>query len=177
MKNTVPLIRRLPSLGAAEIHELTAVLIDCVEGGAPVGFMHPLTEERATAFWHYVALGVASEERVLLIAEDGQGICGCVQLALDVPENQPHRANVSKLLVHRRARQQGLGKALLCAAEETARTSGRTLLVLEAMTAGDAARLYERVGWVRVGDIPKHVLTPKGGLCSTTVYYRDLTPA
>jgi GNAT superfamily N-acetyltransferase len=97
-----------------------------------------------------------------------------VQLLLHQPENQPHRADLAKMLVHRRARRQGLGTALIRAAEATARECGKTLLVLDAVTGGDAARLYDRLGWVRVGDIPGYALFPRGGLCSTTVFYRDL---
>jgi len=167
-------IRRLHTVDDAQIEELTNVLIDCVEGGASVSFMLPLTRERAMAFWRNVSRGVAAGERALLIAEDAHGVCGCVQLSFDLPENQPHRADLSKMLVHRRARRQGLGAALMRAAEEVARECGRTLLVLDAVTSGDAARLYERLGWVRVGDIPNYALFPRGGLCSTTVYYRDL---
>ena len=136
--------------------------------------MHPLTRERAVAFWRRVAQGVAAGERALLVAEDAHGVCGTVQLVLDLPENQPHRADLAKMLVHRRARRQGLGAALMRAAEATARDCGKTLLVLDAVTGGDAARLYERLGWVRVGDIPGYALLPQGGLCSTTVYYRAL---
>ncbi len=95
-------------------------------------------------------------------------------MVLSLPENQPHRADLAKMLVHRRARRTGLGAALLQAAESTARDLGKTLLVLDAVTGGDAARMYERLGWVRVGDIPGYALWPRGGLCSTTVYYRDL---
>jgi len=167
-------LRRLHAVDGAQIDALADVLIDCVEGGASVSFMHPLSRDRAVAFWRRVAQGVAAGERALLIAEDAQGICGTVQLAFDLPENQPHRADLSKMLVHRRARRQGLGTALLRAAETTARECGKTLIVLDAVTGGDAARLYERVGWTRVGDIPGYALFPQGGLCSTTVYYRTL---
>ena len=167
-------LRRLHTLDDARIDELAGVLIDCVEGGASVSFMHPLTRDRAVAFWRGVARGVAAGDRALLVAEDALGICGTVQLLLDLPENQPHRADLSKMLVHRRARRQGLGAALMRAAEETARECGKTLLVLDAGTDGDAARLYERLGWVRVGDIPGYALFPRGGLCSTTVFYRNL---
>jgi ribosomal protein S18 acetylase RimI-like enzyme len=97
-----------------------------------------------------------------------------VQLVLEQPENQPHRADLAKMLVHRRVRRQGLGAALLRAAEVTARECGKTLLVLDAVTGGGAARLYERLGWVRVGDIPGYALMPRGGFCSTTYYYRNL---
>jgi GNAT superfamily N-acetyltransferase len=167
-------IRRLHTVEAAHLEALADVLIDCVEGGASVSFTHPLTRERAMAFWRRVAQGVAAGDRALLVAEDALGLCGCVQLTFDLPENQPHRADLSKMLVHRRARRHGLGAALMQAAEDVARECGKTLLVLDAVTGGDAARLYERLGWVRVGDIPNYALFPQGGLCSTTVYFRDL---
>ena len=167
-------LRRLQTVDDAMIGQLAAVLIDCVEGGASVSFMHPLTPERATAFWRRVAKGVAAGDRALLVAEDARGVCGTVQLVVEMPENQPHRADLSKMLVHRRARRQGLGEALMRAAEDTARACGRTLLVLDAVTGGDAERLYERLGWQRVGEIPGYALFPRGGLCSTTVFYRDL---
>jgi GNAT superfamily N-acetyltransferase len=164
----------LHTVEEAQIEGLADVLIDCVEGGASVSFMLPLTRDRAVAFWRRVAHGVAAGERALLVAEDERGLCGTVQLVLDQPENQPHRADLSKMLVHRRARRHGLGAALMRAAETTARECGKTLLVLDAVTDGDAARLYERLGWVRVGDIPGYALFPQGGLCSTTVFDRNL---
>src|SRR5436190_18939320 len=166
--------RRLHALDDAQIDELTDVLIDCVEGDASVSFMHPLTRDRAVAFWRRVGQGVAAGERALLVAEDAQGLCGTVQLVLDQPENQPHRADLAKMLVHRRARRQGLGTALMRAAEVTARECGKTLLVLDAVTGGDAERLYQHLGWERVGVIPDYALFPRGGLCATTVFYRNL---
>jgi GNAT superfamily N-acetyltransferase len=153
---------------------LVDVLLDCVEGGASVSFMHPLTRDRAVAFWRRVADGVAAGQRAVLAAEDAHGLCGTVQLIFDLPENQPHRADLAKMLVHRRVRRQGLGAALMQAAEKTARDCGKTLLVLDAVTDGDAARLYASLGWTRVGDIPRYALMPRGGFCSTTVFYRDL---
>lgn len=166
-------VRRLQAVDDAQIDALADVLIDCVEGGASVSFMHPLTRDRAAAFWRRVAHGVAAGDRALLIAEDARGLCGTVQLVLDQPENQPHRADLSKMLVPRRARRQGLGAALMRAAEATARECGKTLLVLD--TANDeAARLYERLGWTRVGVIPDYALLPRGGLCDTIVFYRNL---
>jgi len=167
-------LRRLHALDDAHISGLAEVLIDCVEGGASVSFMHPLTRNRAVAFWSRVGQDVAAGRRALLVAEDAQGICGTVQLAFDLPENQPHRADLAKMLVHRRARRQGVGAALVQAAESMARECGKTLLVLDAVTNGNAARLYERLGWVRVGDIPGYALTPRGEPCSTTVFYRNL---
>ena len=167
-------LRRVHALDDAQIDQLAGVTIDCVEGGASIGFMHPLTRDRAVAFWRRVANGVAAGERALLVADDAQGVCGTVQLVLDQPENQPHRADLSKMLVHRRARRQGLGAALMRAAEATARECGKTLLVLDAVTGGDAERLYQRLGWERVGVIPGYALMPRGEPCDTTVFYRNL---
>ena len=167
-------IRRVETLTTSEVSQLAAVLIDCVEGGASVSFMHPLAPSKAEAFWRGVARDLETQARLLLVAEDESGIVGTVQLVLAQPENQPHRADIAKMLVHRRARHQGLGAALMRAAETTARECGKTLLVLDAVTGGDAERLYARLGWVRVGAIPGYALFPQGGLCSTTVFYRDL---
>ncbi len=177
MTQNLPKIRRLHALDAAQVDALATLLIDCVDGGASVSFLHPLPRSRAVAFWKRVAEGMAAGERALLVAEDDGGLCGSVQLLLSLPENQPHRADVAKMLVLRRARRRGLGAALLHAAEATARAHGKTLLVLDAVTGGDGARLYERLGWVRVGDIPNYALMPNGEPCSTTVYYRDLSGA
>ncbi len=169
-----PSIRRLHTVDAAAIEQLSAVLVDCVEGGASVSFMLPLTLERARSFWRQVAEGVERGERALLVAEDAEGIVGTVQLVLAQPENQPHRADVSKMLVHRRARRQGLGAALMRAVEATARDCGKTVLVLDTVTGSDADRLYRRLGWEQCGVIPDYALLPGGGLCSTTYFYRRL---
>jgi GNAT superfamily N-acetyltransferase len=166
-------VRRLQVVDDAQIEALADVLIDCVEGGASVSFMLPLTRDRATAFWRRVAKDVVSGDRALIVAEDANGLCGTVQLVLGQPENQPHRADLSKMLVHRRARRQGLGAALMRAAEATARECGKTLLVLDTANP-DAERLYERMGWTRVGMVPCYALLPQGGLCGTTFYYRNL---
>ena len=168
-------LRRLTEVSDTRVQELAALLIDCVEGGASVSFMLPLTRERAQAFWQRVAQSVHNGERALLVAEDEHGaIVGTVQLVLDQPENQPHRADVAKMLVHRRARRQGLGAQLMCVAEDTARDCGKTLLVLDTVTGGDAERLYTRLGWQRVGSIPDYALWPQGGLCATTYFYRQV---
>ncbi|MFC5523831.1 GNAT family N-acetyltransferase [Polaromonas jejuensis] len=168
-----PSIRRLLTVTETRAQALAKLLIDCVDGGASVSFMHPLPLSKAQAFWHGVAEGVAQGERALLVAEDAEGIVGTVQLVLDQPDNQPHRADVSKMLVHRRARRQGLGAALMQAAENTARECGRSLLVLDT-ASGDAERLYARLGWQRCGVIPGYALLPHGGLCDTTYFYRLL---
>ena len=166
-------VRRLHAVSEAQIDALAGVLIDCVEGGASVGFMLPLARERALEFWRRVADDAAAGRRALLVAEDARGLCGTVQLVLEQPDNQPHRADLSKMLVHRRARCRGLGAALMCAAETTARECGKTLLVLDTASA-EAERLYAREGWQRVGAIPGFALLPQGGLCDTTLFYRQL---
>ena len=167
-------IHELAAPGEPEIQALAAVLADCVEGGASVSFMHPLAPERAVHFWRQVADGVAAGERALLVAEDDEGIVGTVQLVLAQPDNQPHRADVAKMLVHRRGRRRGLGAALMRSAETLARARGKTLLVLDTVTGGDAERLYTRLGWQRVGVVPDYALWPRGGLCATTFFYKAL---
>ena len=169
----MPQVRRLLQPSAADIDALAEVLVDCVTGGASVSFMHPLPPARARAFWQQVADATLRGERALLVAEDEAGLCGTVQLVLAQPENQPHRADLAKMLVHRRARQRGLGAALLAAAEATARECGKTLLVLDTASP-EAERLYARAGWVRCGAIPGYALLPHGGLCATTLFYREL---
>lgn len=166
-------VRQVTGLTEGQMQALAEVLIDCVEGGASVGFMHPLSTARALAFWRRVAGDVESGARALLIAEDAAGILGTVQVVLEQPENQPHRADVSKMLVHRRARRQGVGAALMRAAEEAARRSAKSLLVLDT-ASGDADRLYARLGWTLVGSVPDFALWPNGGLCGTRFYYRKL---
>ena len=172
----MPTIHRLDNPTPAQLDALADVLIDVVEGGASVSFMLPISRETARKFWRGVADGVARGERVLLVAEDASGIVGTVQLILVQPENQPHRADLAKMLVHRRARRQGLGAALMQAAEDAARAAGKTLIVLDTASA-QAERLYARQGWVRCGVIPGYALLPQGGLCDTTYFYRVLQPA
>ena len=160
---------------AACVEGLADVLIDCVEGGASVSFMLPLPRERAVAFWRDVADGVARGQRVLLIAQDGDDrIVGTVQMIVSLPDNQPHRADVAKMLVHRRARRRGVAQRLMAAVDAAAREEGKTVLVLDTVTGGDAERLYERAGWQRVGVVPKYALMPDGEFCATTFFYKHL---
>ena len=168
-------VRQLTGVTDAQLRELAVVLVDCVEGGASVSFMHPLPLPKAMDFWRRVAADVDSGARALLVAEDSSGIVGTAQLVLAQPENQPHRADLSKMLVHRRARRRGIGAALMRAAEEAARRHGKSLLVLDT-ASGDAERLYVRQGWQLVGTVPGYALWPQGGLCSTSFYYRSLGP-
>lgn len=170
------IVRRVGATEAvACVEALADVLIDCVEGGASVSFMLPLPREKAVAFWRGVAGGVERGERVLLVAEDGQGqILGTVQLVLSMPDNQQHRGDIAKMLVHRQARRRGVAQRLMVAIEDEARKEGRTVLVLDTVTGGDAERLYERAGWQRVGSIPKYALMPTGEFCATTVFFKHL---
>jgi GNAT superfamily N-acetyltransferase len=170
----LPVVERRDRLDDSCVGGLAALLIDCVDGGAGVSFLRPLSVEKAEAFWRRIAAGVDAGTHAVLVAEDDDGIVGTVQLILDMPENQQHRADLAKMLVHRRARRRGLGGALLVAAEELARDLGRTLLVLDTNTGDDAERLYARSGWVRVGEIPDFGVHPDGGLRATTVFYKQL---
>ena len=173
MTRHAPIVQRLESLTEPQLQSLAGLLLDAVDGGASVSFMHSLPMSGALAFWQGVADGVASGERALFVAEDAEGIVGTVQLILDQPDNQPHRADVAKMLVHRRARRQGLGAALMQAAEDAARACGKTLLVLDT-ASDDAERLYKRQGWQRVGVIPGYALLPTGEPCDTTYFYKVL---
>lgn len=166
-------IREATSLSAEEIDALAGVLIDCVAGGASVSFMHPLPMAAAANFWRRVAQDAEAGDRILIVAEDDSGIIGTVQVVLAQPENQPHRGDISKMLVHRRARRRGVGESLMRAAEDAARRAGKTLLVLDT-ASGDAERLYQRCGWTLAGVIPDYALLPHGGLCATSFYYRRL---
>lgn len=169
-------IRRLDAAQAADyIEGLADVLSDCVEGGASVGFMLPLHRTRALVFWQGVAGAVARGERLLLVAEDGDArLLGTVQLVLAQPDNQPHRADVAKMLVRRAARRRGVAAQLLAAAEAAARQQRKRVLVLDTVSGGDAERLYERAGWQRVGAVPNYALMPDGALCATTFFHKQL---
>lgn len=155
---------------------LADILTDCVDGGASVSFMSPLPRDRALGFWRGVAAGVKAGERLLLIGVDAASgrIDGTVQVVIAQPDNQPHRADVAKMLVHRRARRRGLAQAMLAEAERAARAAGKTVLVLDTVTGGDAERLYARCGWQRVGEIPNYALMPDGRPCATTYFHRQL---
>jgi GNAT superfamily N-acetyltransferase len=167
-------IRCLQSIGDREIQGLCDVLIDCVEGGAGVGFMLPMSRAKAEAYWHGVSASASRGERLVLSAEDAAGsILGTIQVILNQPENQPHRGDIAKMLVSRRARRRGVGAALLAAAERAAQSAGKTLLVLDT-ASGDADRLYRRQGWQPCGQIPNYALWPDGTPCATTIFFKSL---
>ncbi len=154
--------------------ELGGVLQDCVDGGASVSFMAPFTHEAAQAAFESIEPDVASGRRVILAAFAGDELVGTVQLAAAAPPNQPHRGDIAKLLVRRSARNRGIGRLLMERIEAEARAEGKTLLVLDTVTGDPAERLYERLGWTRLGVIPNYALYPDGRPCDTTVFWKSL---
>ncbi len=153
---------------------LGAVLADCVAGGASVSYMAPFSHDDARAAFAGMADEATRGNRLILGAFDDGRLCGTVQVVLAVPPNQPHRAEIAKLLVSRAARKRGIARGLMEAAEAEARAEGKTLLVLDAVTGGDAARLYSRLGWTTVGVIPNYALFPDGRPCDTTVFWKAI---
>lgn len=168
-------IRRLVS---PELHErldaLARVLVDCVAGGASIGYMAPFSHEDARAAFEGFAAEVDAGRRLLLAAFADGDLVGTVQVVLALPPNQPHRGEITKLLVHRSARRRGVARRLMERAEAEARVEGKTLLVLDAVTGGDAARLYDRMGWTTVGVVPNFALYPDGRSCDTTYFWKAL---
>jgi GNAT superfamily N-acetyltransferase len=168
-------IRRLDAAAArTHLDDLAAVLVDCVEGGASVGYLAPFTHEEARRVYEEYVLDVARGRRVLLAALSEGALVGTAQLVFPPHPNQPHRADVARVLVHRSARRRGIAGRLMEELESEALAEGRTLLVLDAVTGGDAERLYERLGWVKVGVIPNYALYPDGSPCDTTYFWKAL---
>lgn len=173
-----PTLRRLsPDETPDRLPELAALTVAVVHAGASVSFLAPLSQERASAFWAHTAAQEARGGAHLFVAER-QGpvprIVGTTLLVTELPENQPHRADLAKVMVHPEARRAGLAAALVSAAEAHAHALGKTLLVLDTVTGSPAERLYQRLGWQRVGTIPHYALMPDGTPCDTTYYYKRL---
>jgi ribosomal protein S18 acetylase RimI-like enzyme len=158
----------------AAIPDLAAVLADCVAGGASVSFMEGFGRAEAAAYFKDVFDSVKTGDTILLAGKDGRRIVGTVQLGLDTPPNQPHRADVKKLLVHRGARGAGVGEALMREIEKIARREGRRLLTLDTVTGEAGYRLYKRLGWTEVGVIPDYALFPDGSYCDTTIFWKRI---
>jgi len=156
------------------LDELASVLVDCVAGGASVSFMAPFSHHDGLKFFRKVAASVAAGDTVLLAAKLDGRIVGTVQLGIDTPPNQPHRADVKKMLVHRSARRGGVGAALMAAVEDQAKQHGRWLLVLDTVPAENGYRLYKRAGWTESGIIPNYALFPDGRLCDTAMFWKRL---
>ena len=168
-------IEQLDSDGAsAAVPALAEILRDSVANGASVGFMEWNTSAEFETFWRGSAAEVAAGRILLFIARDESGIVGTAQLHPVGKPNQPHRAEIAKVLVHSRARRRGIGEALMCAAEAAALTLGRDLLVLDTDEAGAARRLYNRLGWTEVGTIPRYALMPDGRDCGSTFFHKAL---
>lgn len=168
-------VRRLtPTDVHEQLDALAAVLADCVAGGASVSYMAPFRHEDARAAFEAVAAEVEEGRRLVLAAFANGDLVGTVQVILALPPNQPHRGEIAKLLVHRTARRRGIARRLMEGAEAEARAEGKSLLVLDTVTGDDAERLYERLGWTRVGVIPGYALYPDGRPCDTTVFWKSL---
>jgi GNAT superfamily N-acetyltransferase len=166
--------RLIPPVPDRDLLALGELLVDAVDSGAAVSFLAPLTIDRAEQWWRRT-IAAAHASAIFLVARDAHGIVGTVQLHPAWAPNQPHRADVAKLIVHRRARREGLGRRLMQSIEEAARRSGFTLLTLDAKAGGAAEQLYRRIGWTVVGTIPKYAVdtdgrTPHG----TVIFYKDL---
>jgi GNAT superfamily N-acetyltransferase len=170
------MVRRIESEEAqARVAALGEILIDVVDGGASVHFLAPLARPDAESFWRRVVAAVGRRERLLMGAFDGDELVGTAQLLLDTPPNQPHRAEVAKVMVHRRARRRGIAKKLMAAIEVEARALGRTLLTLDTVAGSPAEHLYRANGWIHVGNIPRYALGPDGtALLPTSILYKEL---
>jgi GNAT superfamily N-acetyltransferase len=169
-------IRRLGAAEArARLEGLASVLVDCVEGGASVGYMAPFSHEDARRVYEAYAEEIERGSRLLLAAFADGEVVGTVQVVFAPHPNQPHRGEIVRMLVRRSARRRGIGARLMAAAEREARAESRTLLVLDTVTGDDAERLYERLGWTRVGVIPGYALYPDGRPCDTTVFFKQLS--
>lgn len=158
----------------ADVDALAALLVETVAGGGSVGFMDPLSPEEAAAFWRAALEAAARGGRVVLGAFAGDELVGTVSLLLDLPPNQPHRAEIAKMMTRPSHRGRGVATALLHEAERLAAARGRTLLVLDTAVDGGASGLYEKLGYVRAGEIPDFALKPQGGLTGTRLYWKRL---
>ncbi len=168
-------IRRLASRELADqLDALAAVLEDCVAAGASVSYLWPFSHEQARSAFAAFAAEVDQGRRLLLAAFADGRLVGTVQVILALPPNQPHRGEIAKLLVHTSARGRGIGARLMQRAEAEARAEGKTLLVLDTVTGSTAERLYDRLGWTRVGAIPGYALFPDGSPCDATIFWKSL---
>jgi acetyltransferase len=158
----------------AAIAQLSRLLIDAVDSGASIGFMPPLSETEANAYWGGVIDGIRDGSRILLVAQDASGIVGSVQLALEMRANGNHRAEAMKLFVHRRARRRGLARALMAEVEATAARMHRTLLLMDTRKGGEAEKMCESLGYVRYGEVPDYARSGNGELHTTVFFYRRL---
>lgn len=156
------------------LSEFAEILVDAVAHGASVNFMAGFTQTDAEAFWRGQLPGLAAGDRLLLAADDGHRLVGTAIVYFMQQPNQPHRAEIGKMLVHSALRRQGIGGRLLGAAEAAARSAGRTLLMLDTETDSEGEKLYRAHGWIEFGRVPGHAFKPNGVLATTTFFYRQL---
>ena len=156
--------------------QLSQLLIEVVADGGSVSFMHPLDSVVADAYWEDALTAAAQDKRVVLGAWDGDVLAATATLLLDFPPNQPHRAEIAKLMTRRSYRGRGIATALARAAETVAVELGRTLLVLDTAVDGGAAHLYHRLGYTLTGEIPDYAFKPHGGLTGTLVFWKRIGP-
>ena len=157
-----------------DIQQLADLLIDAVDSGASIGFMPPLTESEALNYWRSVIAAMRDGSRILLVAADGDLIQGSVQIGLEMRANGNHRAEAMKLFVHRRFRRHGLARALMAEVESTARHIGRTLLLMDTRTGGEAEKMCEVLGYVKLGEVPDYARNADGRLHATSFFYKQL---
>ena len=167
------MLKLLDTVGETRL-ELAALLVDCVESGASIGFVPPLPTSEALAYWDGLSAELQHGSRLLLVAMIENRVAGAVQLALCTKKNGLHRAEVEKLMVHTEHRGCGLGRALLARIERLARDRRRTLLVLDTRTGDVASSLYRKCGYIEAGQIPDYALNSRGGLDATTFFYKQL---
>jgi ribosomal protein S18 acetylase RimI-like enzyme len=167
-------VKRIEVIDETAREQLTETLIEVVASGGSISFMHPVSREKASSFWTKIGESVQRGERILLVARDEQGVViGTVQSVIDLPENQPHRADIAKMMVHPRARRLGVAEALMREIERLTVAAGKTLMVLDTETGQAASFLYAKLGWKVSGHIPNFALKPHGGFCSTTYMYKS----
>ena len=156
------------------LDQLIQLLQNVVDDGASIGFIAPLSDDEARAYWRRVIAGLDGGHLLLFVALEDEQIIGSAQLALESRRNGAHRAEVQKVMVHTQARGRGLGRALMQAVEDAARTAQRTLLVLDTRRGDVAEQLYQKLGYIQAGIIPRYALNSAGGADDTVLYYRFL---
>jgi len=169
------MIRALDASEAeARIDELADILVDAVAHGASVNFMAGFSRDQGRAFWRSQLAGVAAGDRLLFVGDNGAKLVATAVLGFAPQPNAPHRAEIGKMLVHSSVRRRGVGRRILAAAEDAARSAGRTLLLLDTQSGSAGDLLYRSCGWIEYGRVPGHAFTPDGRLDETTMFYKIL---
>ena len=171
MMAAIAIERIRKDIGPRDLDGLVDLLFDAIDDNAGVSFMPGLTRRDAETWWRTV---LEPDRAIVLVARDGTNVVGTVQIQPAWAPNQPHRGDVAKLIVHRRARRRGVGRALMRRLEEEARAADYTLLLLDTRKDDHPERLYASMGWVCVGEVPEFALNPDGSMCATVFYYKNL---